>query len=200
MRSQMKRVLAFLCTGALLCSTALTAPAVFAWDQEKGEENPVSYVDTLIGAENNGACIAGPTRPNGSIHPSPETKNCENGGYRANQDIVGFGQLYVQGTGGTKTYGNFMLSPQVGDPIFDENSRASGKANEDANPNYYTVDLTKYDIKAEVTPEEHTALYRFTYPKNDKSGIVLDISRKIGNQVALDKGSIPLISTKHKTA
>ncbi|CZT56300.1 Glycosyl hydrolase family 92 [Eubacteriaceae bacterium CHKCI005] len=192
MRSQMKRALAFLCSGALLCSMAVTSPAVFAQDQGNGDENPVSYVDTLIGAENNGACIAGPTRPNGSIHPSPETKNCENGGYRANQDIVGFGQLYVQGTGGTKTYGNFMLSPQVGDPIFNESDRASGKANEDANPNYYTVDLTKYDIKAEVTPEEHTALYRFTYPESDQSGIVLDISRKIGNEVALDEGSITI--------
>ena len=74
MRSQMKRALAFLCSGALLCSMAVTSPVVFAQDQGNGDENPVSYVDTLIGAENNGACIAGPTRPNGSIHPSPETK------------------------------------------------------------------------------------------------------------------------------
>ena len=70
-----------------------------------------------------------------------------------------------------------MVCPQVGDPIFNESNRAYGKANEDAIPNYYTVDLTKYGIKAEVTPEEHTALYRFSYPESDQSGIVLDIRR-----------------------
>ncbi|HIX09845.1 MAG TPA: hypothetical protein H9683_06655 [Firmicutes bacterium] len=37
-----------------------------------------------------------------------ETQNPENGGYRSGNKVVGFGQLYSQGTGGVQSYGNFL--------------------------------------------------------------------------------------------
>ena len=69
------------------------------------------YADTLFGVGS--ATSAGPAIPSGSIHPSPETLEADCGGYLRNQPIVGFGQAYTSGAGGTKCYGNFLVCPVV---------------------------------------------------------------------------------------
>jgi predicted alpha-1,2-mannosidase len=43
-----------------------------------------------------------------------------------------------------------------------------------AKPYYYSVYLADYDITAEVTPTERAAIFRFTFPENDSSFILLD--------------------------
>src|SRR5699024_11259965 len=64
---------------------------------------------------------------------------------------------------------------------------ASSISEEKGQANYYTVKLDKYDIKAEVTPNQHSAIYRFTYPENADSSLLIDVSRKIGGEVALKR-------------
>ena len=71
--------------------------------------DPTAYADPLFGVGS--ATSAGPTLPAGSIHPSPETLEKDCGGYLRGQPLVGFGQAYTSGSGGTKCYGNFLLSP-----------------------------------------------------------------------------------------
>ncbi|MEN0072348.1 MAG: hypothetical protein AAGC63_15325, partial [Propionicimonas sp.] len=123
----------------------------------------VQYVNTLVGTTSS-ATIAGPTRPNGSIHPSPETLSPDNGGYTPGNAVVGFGQLYSQGTGGTQSYGNFLLSPQTGGVETTEANHASPVTGEAGSADYYTATLSRYGIKTEITPTDNAALYRFTYP------------------------------------
>ena len=131
----------------------------------KTDENYVEYTNTLFGTDvDEGSTSAGPSLPNGSIHPSPETTPPDNGGYHRGNPVVGFGQLYTQGSGGTKSYGNFLLSPQTGEIKTSDRDHASSISEEKGQANYYTVKLDKYDIKAEVTPNQHSAIYRFTYP------------------------------------
>ena len=157
------------------------------------EKEPlVQYVNTLAGDLAKGATIAGPTMPNGSIHPSPETQNPENGGYRTGEKVVGFGQLYTQGTGGHQSYGNFLISPQVGEIKTSESDHASAVSEEQGTANYYAARLDAYDIFAEITPSNNAAMYRFTYPESDSSSLLIDISRKIGGDIALKSGSIDI--------
>ena len=66
----------------------------------------IDYADLLFGV--GCATSAGPTLPSGSIHPSPEPLEKDNGGYSRNQPVVGFGQAYISGSGGIKCYGNFL--------------------------------------------------------------------------------------------
>ncbi|MFF2271087.1 GH92 family glycosyl hydrolase [Agromyces sp. NPDC058136] len=165
--------------GTAFAATSAEAPADGA--------GLVRYVDTLIGPTTS-ATMAGPTMPNGAIYPSPETTSPKNGGYTSGKPVVGFGQLYAQGTGGTQSYGNFLLSPQTGGVATAESAHASPVTGESGSADYYTATLTKYGITTEVTPAENAAFYRFTYPEGSDSSIVLDVSRKIGGSVALKSG------------
>jgi predicted alpha-1,2-mannosidase len=73
-------------------------------------------------------------------------------------------------------YAAFSLMPVTGGNRIAEEQRASWFSHkaEVARPYYYSVYLADYDITAEVTPTERSALFRFTFPENDSSAVVID--------------------------
>ena len=125
--------------------------------------DPTEYVDVLFGVGS--ATSAGPTLPAGSIHPSPETLEKDCGGYTRAQPIIGFGQAYISGSGGTKCYGNYLLAPMVEDIELDSAKRASFavEGSEKARCYEYTVTLDN-GIKTSVAPARNSAIYSFEYP------------------------------------
>jgi predicted alpha-1,2-mannosidase len=147
---------------------------------------PVDDVDLTIGVRGDGSCIPGPCVPFGSIHPSPDTLIPGNGGFlkddptKPSGGITGFSQLHVQGSGGVKSYGNFLVTPQLKLAI-DEAEHASPFANQHAEAARYSVDLTANNIHCEVTPTAHAAIYKFVYPASSAATITLDIARKLDN-------------------
>jgi len=153
-----------------------------------------SYVDPMVGTgnDNEGDTIPGAAVPHGSIHPSPETLVGSNAGYDATAPISGFGQLHTQGAGGITTYGTFLVSPQVGDPQFDEARHLSPKADERAAADAYAVTLTRYNTRVEVTPAHYAAIYRIGFPDSDKADLVFDITRKILGLTASDGAEVTL--------
>lgn len=153
---------------------------------------------TGLGNDNEGDTIPGTARPNGSIHPSPETLNPNNSGYNPAEKISGFAQLHVQGSGGVTTYGTFLLSPQVGEPEFDEAAHLSDKANVTMDSDYYASDLTRYGIRAEITPAHYSAIYRLTYPESKEAQLVIDVTRKVGGLVASSQADVKLYPEEGK--
>lgn len=151
-----------------------------------------------LGNDNEGDTIPGPTRPNGSIHPSPETPNPSNAGYNAAEPISGFAQLHSQGSGGVTTYGTFLLSPQVGTAQFDEAAHLSPKVDEILAADAYSVRLARYDTRVEVTPAHYAAIYRLTYPNTDQAQLVFDVTRKVGGLVASDQADVKLFPAEGK--
>jgi predicted alpha-1,2-mannosidase len=151
-----------------------------------------------LGNDNEGDTIPGPSRPNGSIHPSPETQNPSNAGYNAAEPISGFAQLHSQGSGGVTTYGTFLLSPQVGQAVIDEAAHLSPKTDEVMAADLYSVRLSRYDTRVEVTPAHYSALYRLSYPKTDQAQVVFDITRKVGGLVASDQADVRLFPEQGK--
>ncbi len=73
-------------------------------------------------------------------------------------------------------YAAFSFMPVTGELKINEDERASWFSHkaEIAKPYYYSVYLADYDVTAEVTPTERAAMFRFTFPDNDKSWILLD--------------------------
>jgi len=127
--------------------------------------NLVQYVDQHIGIDI-GKCSFGVSMPFGSIRPCPHTANSRNG-YSATEKISGFTNV---NTGSAYKYVNLLVSPQTGLICWDQGENKateydSDKANEISRPDFYSVDLTKYGIKTEVTSAQNTAIYRFTYPE-----------------------------------
>jgi predicted alpha-1,2-mannosidase len=153
-----------------------------------------TYVDPMVGTgnDNEGDTIPGTALPHGSIHPSPETLVGSNAGYDAGAPISGFGQLHTQGAGGITTYGTFLVSPQVGEPQFDEPKHLSPKADERTAADAYAVTLTRYNTRVEVTPAHYAAIYRLSFPDSDKADLVFDITRKILGVTASDGAEVTL--------
>ena len=146
-----------------------------------GKESKVDMVDMFMGVQNYSNCVIGPQLPHGSVNPSPQTPNGFHDGYDPKDPIRGFGQLHVSGIGWGR-YGQIFISPQTGFNA-NEDGHDSPKSNEVAKPYYYGVNLDRYNIRAELTPTQHCASYRFTFPESKKANILLDIAHNIPQHI-----------------
>ncbi|MDZ7724986.1 MAG: GH92 family glycosyl hydrolase [candidate division KSB1 bacterium] len=141
-------------------------------------ENLTQYVDPFLGVDGGGNVLPGPCLPFGMIRVGPDVKPPQRTtGYHSNQPIDGFTQNHVSGTGGGGRYGNFMMIPQTGEVRVSNYS--SDKSDETAAAGYYSVHLKRWDVTAELTCSERTAFHRYSFPQNDQSHILLDLSRVI---------------------
>ena len=183
---------------------AFALAALLAWETESvraagnGAFDPVEYVNPLMGTQSSFELSTGNTypaiaRPWGMNFWTPQTGKMGDGWayvYTANK-IRGFKQTH-QPSPWINDYGQFAIMPVVGKPAFDQDERASwfSHKSEIAKPYYYDVYLAELDVKTELTPTDRAAMFRFTFPENDHSYIVVD---------ALDNGSyIKVIPEENK--
>jgi predicted alpha-1,2-mannosidase len=158
---------------ALLVSSLMLSLSSSAFPQSTSRPL-ISYVDPFVGTDNGGNIVPGAQVPFGFVHVSPDTVNPNTAGYRPNEDIVGFSQTHVSGTGGASKYGNFLTTPLVGD--LRVNNLSSPKTEEAASPGYYTVRLTRSNVKAEMTATRLVAMHRYTYPASKQSHLLIEAS------------------------
>lgn len=183
-------VLALAMLLCLLPTGVFAAGGVSATDGETAVFEPADYTNLLIGPGS--ATSAGPEYPCGAIQPSPETTTKDNGGYSRGYPVVGFGQLYCQGTGGTKSYGNFLLAPMVGDTIeLSDSRRATRVVDGTESALCYQYSATfQNGISTKVTPAQNSAIYSFMYPANEAGSFLLNAGRKQDNGRSLQNGSV----------
>ena len=146
------------------------------------------YANPLMGTQSSFELSTGNTypaiaRPWGMNFWTPQTGKMGDGWqytYTANK-IRGFKQTH-QPSPWINDYGQFSIMPVTGKLEFDEEKRASwfSHKGEIATPSYYKVYLAEHDVVTEMTPTERAVLFRFTFPENEHSYIVVD---------AFDKGS-----------
>lgn len=166
-------------------NSLLAAPVAPPPLQPVGEELPlVRHVNPFVGVHGRGSTMPGTALPNGSIHPSPQTLNSPPSGYNSAEPITGFAQTHAQGTGGVTTFGNFLISPQVGALEIDEARHGSPRGTERVGAAEYSVELARYGVKVAVTPAHYSAIYRIEYPTTDEARLLIDLTRKIGGQLA----------------
>ena len=165
------------------------------WAQAK---DFTQYVNPLMGTLSSFELSTGNTypaiaRPWGMNFWTPQTGKMGDGWqyvYTANK-IRGFKQTH-QPSPWINDYGQFSIMPVTGKPEFDEDKRASwfSHKGEIALPYYYKVYLAEHDVVTEFTPTERAVLFRFTFPENENSYVVVD---------AFDKGSyIKIIPEQNK--
>ncbi|MCL7989445.1 GH92 family glycosyl hydrolase [Sphingobacterium sp. lm-10] len=160
----------------------------FAQGKKPKSFEPVDFADPIIGTMSkyelsNGNTYPAIARPWGMNFWTPQTGDMGNGWvytYTADK-IKGFKQTH-QPSPWNNDYGQFSLMPITGQPVFDQDERASwfSHKTEVAKPYYYSVYLADHDVTTELTPTERAAIFRITYPKTDSAYIVID---------AFDKGS-----------
>lgn len=121
------------------------------------------YVDPRIGSEGLGRVVVGPSCPFGMVKPSPDCTSRHNSGWAPMPEQVdGFSQTHVSGTGGGPKYGNILLQPYCGK--LEGISHPAHRQTEEISLGYYG---TIYDngINVEVTTSQRAIFYRVTYPE-----------------------------------
>jgi len=162
------------------------------------EKTLVDYVNPLVGT------LSKYTISNGNTYPAiampwgmnfwmPQTGKMGDGWaytYEADK-IRGFKQTH-QPSPWINDYGQFAIMPVTGEPLFDEEKRASWFSHkaEIAKPYFYSVYLADYDVLTEIVPTMRAAMFKFTFPQSDKSFVMVD---------AFDNGSfIKIIPEENK--
>ena len=179
---------------------ALLAFTLFsAWNMDaKTITGPVDYVSPLVGTQSKHALSTGNTYPAialpwGMNFWVPQTGKMGDGwAYTYDADkIRGFKQTH-QPSPWINDYGQFSIMPITGKAVFDQDQRASWFSHkaETATPYYYKVYLADHDVVTEIAPTERAAAFRFTFPENDHSYVVVD---------AFDNGSfVKVIPSENK--
>ena len=166
--------------------------------QAKAADSPVDHVRPLVGSQSKYSLSTGNTYPAiampwGMNFWVPQTGKMGDGwtySYDADK-IRGFKQTH-QPSPWINDYGQFAIMPITGEPVFDQDKRASWFSHkaETVTPYYYSVYLADYDIVTEIAPTDRAAMFRFTFPETKDSYVVID---------AFDKGSyVKIIPEENK--
>ena len=146
------------------------------------KRDPAELVNPLMGTDSeyelsNGNTYPAIALPWGMNFWTPQTRKMGNGWCYTYNDhkIMGIKQTH-QPSPWINDYAAFSLMPETGKLKLSESERASWFSHkaEISKPFYYRVYLADYDVTAEVTPTERSALIRFTFPQSDSAYILLD--------------------------
>lgn len=171
---------------------------ISSYVQAKVTDSPVDHVRPLVGSQSKYSLSTGNTYPAiampwGMNFWVPQTGKMGDGwtySYDADK-IRGFKQTH-QPSPWINDYGQFAIMPITGEPVFDQDKRASWFSHkaETVNPYYYSVYLADYDVTTEITPTDRAAMFRFTFPETNNSYVIID---------AFDKGSyVKIIPEENK--
>ena len=158
-------------------------------------DNPLTFVDPMIGTGPDGHTFPGASAPFGMVQLSPDTdatcqvRDCyaHAAGY-SYQDatIQGFSHTHFSGAGHSDL-GDFLVMPEVGPvsavkldpgkpdaPDSGYRQRFSHKS-EIASPGYYAVTLADSGVRAEMTAGVRVGVHRYTFPKGTDAHLLLDM-------------------------
>ena len=170
----------------LLALTPLLMAACHS--NEQPTENLTDYVDVKIGSGGHGHVFVGASVPFGMVQLGPtsipQTWDWCSGYHDSDSTIIGFSHTHLEGTGIGDLF-DVTVMPVVGrDLVYargEEGKPETGlwsygdRSQEIAVPGYYSIPLTRYGIKAEMTASNRVGLHRYTFPKSDEAAIVFDL-------------------------
>ena len=148
-------------------------------DRAFAAENPLDYVDPLIGTMNEGHCYPVVCVPFGMARWVPQTKAGEQKNVPAyfydDTKIQGFRCTNFISGSAVPEYGSMTITPLTGSLKVGPEARASrfSHENETATPYYYRVFLDEYNITAEITSTTRAGYFRFIFPETDNAYILV---------------------------
>lgn len=162
----------FILPAAMIASASLIAMAT----------DPADYVNPLMGTDSkislsNGNTVPVVALPWGMNQWMPQTGKMGDGwSYTyASDKIRGFKQTH-RPSPWINDFGQFAIMPVTRSLKIGEDNRASwfSHKSEESRPYYYKVYLSEYDVTTEITPTDRCAYFRFTFPEEDNSYVVID--------------------------
>jgi len=174
----------------VLCATLGLLSSADAEDKDLvAQINPMIGAITLsgYGGHGLGKTFPGAATPFGMIQLSPDTiTGGDNGpGYSYHHETIeGFSFTHMSGIGWYGDLGNFQVMAATGPRLLDRDLAKSPFSHdrESASAAYYSVDLLRYGIKAELTAAPRAGIIRFTFPESANARIQIDLGRRIGQK------------------
>lgn len=159
----------------------------------EGKNSPADFVNPFIGTRYFGHTFPGASLPWALVHVSPD---CQTAGWTyaagytwADNTIMGFSHTHYSGVGMTSG-GDILFQPTVGNKLQivpgptdkpDEGYRSRFDHSEEiASPGYYSVILSDYNVKVELTSTRRVAFHRYTFPETVNANIIIDLGHQIG--------------------
>jgi putative alpha-1,2-mannosidase len=140
----------------------------------------VKYVNPFIGTKGEGNIFPGACLPYGMVKLGPDCGNkITNSGFIPDEPINGFSHTHVSGTGGGPKYGNILVMPFNGDIRLGDMS--SQPDNYSASPGYFSVNLERHRIKAELSASHSVGFHKYTFIDSIKKGILIDAGSFLGS-------------------
>ena len=166
-------------------------------------KQPSDYVNPFIGTSNFGATHPGAQYPHAltSVAPfnvayRPDLNKFEKDAawnsrvyVHENTFLTGFSHVNLSGVG-CPDLGVILLMPTSGKLELNAEKYGSSYKNEQATAGYYSTELVKYGIKAEVTSTQRTGLSRYTFPAGE-ANIILNLGLGLSNETG---GSLRIVS------
>ena len=156
---------------AALLALALPGVATAAGD------DPASLVNPFIGTQDYGNTFPGAALPFGMVQLSPD--NGGQAGYdHDNTRIDGFSHTHLSGVG-CGALGEVRVMPTTGAVASDRPGRFGShySTTTERAPGYYSVDLTKYGVRAELTATTRTGWHRYRFPSTGRANVLFDVGR-----------------------
>lgn len=151
------------------------------------ETDLTGYVDPKIGSGGHGHVFVGANVPFGMVQLGPTSIPQEwdwcSGYHDSDSTVIGFSHTHLSGTGIGDLF-DITVMPVTGQVTLSRGKEASpesglwsyaDRTQEVARPGYYSVPLTRYGIKAEMTATNRVGVHRYTFPASSEAGIIIDL-------------------------
>jgi predicted alpha-1,2-mannosidase len=167
--------------GALLLAAPVMGQTVSAQKAlAKSARDYTRNVDPFIGVDWSGNTFVGAAIPFGLVKVGPDMETFDGRrsgfGYSSNGVILGFSHLHLSGAQGK--YGNILVAPDTG-PL-DPNDIKTPRTNEVNQVGYYAANLTRYQVKAELTSSRRVGFHRYTFPASQQSHVTINVASALG--------------------
>lgn len=176
---------------ASLCMLTIATNGLAQKDYSKSE-GLLRYVDPFIGSGYHGHVFVGTSVPFGMVQLGPS--NIHKGWdwcsayHHSDSILIGFSHTHLSGTGCTDL-GDILVMPlnEIRTPRGNQDNISDGyatkysHANEVARPEYYSLLLDRYNIKAELTATDRVGFHRYTYPQGKPASILIDLREGNGS-------------------
>lgn len=163
-----------------------------------GQQNLTKYVDPFIGTGGHGHVFLGASVPYGAVQLGPVNSStgwdwCSGYNY-VDSTIIGFSHTHLSGTG-IGDLGDIAIMPVTGNVKMQKGTPgvpSSGyyslfsHREETARPGFYSVMLSRYGIKAELTASTRVGFHQYTFPAGVRPKVIIDLQQGIGWDTATE--------------
>ncbi len=163
------------------------------------ETDFTQYVDQFIGSDYHGHVFVGANVPFGAVQlgPNNPTQGWDwcSGYHYSDSILIGFAHTQLSGTG-IGDLGDILFMPVSGDFSHSNDDKIPYEwqakythEKEVVHPGYYSIEIEKYNIKAELTATERVGFHKYNFKNEGNSKVVIDLKYGTGWDL-LTKGEI----------